>query len=262
MSRFKFFNLIDIIVISLIIFLITFAIIQYLIVNLVLSLILSIILSVAILMVAKIMITKKQKKKIALGEDKVNTEIYNINFKTYSDVKKLSFVKNFIDKSYSPKIVGKHIDFVKDNEKHMMIVETNEEKITENFLYNLLKTYLTKTQNLIIVCNNYDDAAKETCNSIKNIKIKFINKYDFYLKCKENNLKIIENIKIIKNKLKIKEIFKNFFNVSHFKGFFVGGLIMLLTSFIVPFRIYYLIFGIILLIFSLICKFNKFKIFD
>lgn len=258
MSRFKFFNIIDSIVISLIVFLITFVVIQFLIINLVLSLILSIILSVAILMVAKFLITKKTNNKIALSEDKINTEIYNINFKTYSDVKKLSFVKNFIEKSYSPKIVGKHIDFVKDNEKHTMIVEMNEEKITENFLYNLLKTYLNKTQNLIIVCNNYDDTVKETCNSIKNIKIKFIDKYEFYLKCKENNLQIIENIKIIKNKLKIKDIFKNFFNITHFKGFFISGLIMLFTSFIVPFRIYYLIFGIILLIFSLICKFNKF----
>lgn len=262
MSKFKFFNVIDSIVISLIVFLITFAIIQFLLVNFVLSLILSIILSVAILMVAKFLITKKTNKKLTCIEDKVNAEIYNINFKTYSDTKKLSFVKNFINQNYSPKIVGKHIDFFKDNEKHMMIVEMNEEKITENFLYNLLKTYLNKTQNLIIVCNNYDDVVKETCNSIKNIKIKFINKYDFYLKCKENNLKIIENIKIIKNKLRIKDIFKNFFNIAHFKGFFVGGLIMLFTNFIVPFRIYYLIFGIILLIFSLICKFNKFKFFN
>ena len=45
---------------------------------------------------------KKTNKKIAFSEDKINTEIYNINFKTYSDVKKLSFVKNFIDKKYAP----------------------------------------------------------------------------------------------------------------------------------------------------------------
>lgn len=262
MSKFKIFNIVDSVAISLIVFIICFSIIQFLLVNIVLSLMLAIILSVAILIVVKYITTKKQNKKLALSEDKLKAEIYNMNFKVYSDAKKLSFVKNFIDEKYSPKIIGKHIEFLKDNEKHFMIIEMQEEKITENFLFNLLKLYLNKTKNLTIVCNDYDEKTRETVKLIKNIKIIFINKYDFFVYCKEKNLKITENLQIIKNKLNFSIILKNFFHKTHFKGFFYSGVIMLFSSFIVPFRIYYLIFGVILLIFSLICKFNKFKIYQ
>lgn len=260
MSKFKLLNIVDSIFIAFIIFIITFAIVQFIIVNFALSFIISIIIASALIVITNYLSNKKTNNKILKQHEKEQAEINALNFQLYSTSAKLNLVKKLIDKSFNPKIVGSHIEWTKENIKHIAVVENCVNSIDENYLLNLLKSYIKKTNNLVIVCNDYDSKLKNIIINIKNIKIKFINKYDFYKICAKNNVIIKENMQISKDKIKIKEIFSNFFNYNHFKGFFTTGLILLFTSFIVPFTTYYFIFAIILLIFSLICKLNKIKI--
>ena len=56
--------------------------------------------------------------------------------------------------------------------------------------------------------------------------------------------------------LQIKDILKNSLSRSHAKGYFISGLILLFTSLIIPFKIYYVVFSSVLFILSILCKFK------
>ena len=55
-------------------------------------------------------------------------------------------------------------------------------------------------------------------------------------------------------KLKFKDILNGLFIPEKAKSYFFCGLILIFSSIILPYHLYYIIFGSLLLIFSIICK--------
>ena len=262
MSRLKFIKIIDLLFIIFITFLISFAIIQFFLGSYVLSTFLAIILTFSILIIVNFINTKKYEKQSIKENNRQLAENNALNFQTYPEQKKLNLVLQLIPDTLTKKIVGQHIEFYNENNnfKSVIIIENNIEKIDKTTLINLAKTFINKTHKLIIICNNYETELDDFVNTLQNIKIMLIDKYSFFEICQKTNLKIEETIQFKKINKSYLKFFKNFFNKKHFKGFLLTGIITLFTSWIVPFKTYYLVVSCILLIGAIMCIFPKNKI--
>ena len=252
MSRFKLVNIIDSIFISFTLFLIVFSIIQFIVGDFALTLIFSILVTLSIIFVTRYLKGKKKLKTDLNTKTKLEIENYYLNFSLYSLQKQLKTILEFIPKEKSAEIKNNHIEY----QNTVVIILNSLEEISKDELIYEIKNFLHRKLNIICLGYAFKKEAIELGKSI-NENITFLDKYDFYKLCINNNIKIENKIKIKQEKIKIKDIALNFFNKKHAKGFFFSGFILIFTSFIIPFRNYYLFFGIILLIFSLICRLKK-----
>ena len=110
------------------------------------------------------------------------------------------------------------------------------------------------TEILIVICNEiFNNLNTKILN---NLEIKFVMKNELF----ENYFLAhriypdCANLKVEKPKIKFIDLIKNFFVPSKAKSYFLCGLVLIFSSIILPFHIYYLIFGSVLLLFSIICK--------
>ena len=258
MSKFKFINVIDTIFISFSIFLLCFAWLEFYIRDIWLAVVISVFVAFCILFLLKYFKDKKLAKKFAIIEKNNKTESYMLNFQLYSQQKQLSIIKSFI-KNKDVKTIGQHLEFLSNNKKTIVTLSLKNETFNKTILLDLIKTYKNKCDKLIIFASSIASDCLSFSKSILNFKVVLLDKQDFYNFCVENNIEIEEKIKLKVEKISIKNIAKNFFSASHFKGFFITGCLLIITSVIFPFTNYYLIFGTILIIISLICKLPKFK---
>jgi len=258
MSKFKFINALDSIFVSFSIFLICFAWLEFYIRDIWLSLVISVFVAFCVIFLLKYLKDKKLTKKMFLIEQDKKVENYSINFQLYSDTKKLSLIKNFI-KDKEVKLVAKHLEFIVNDIKTIVIQSFNCENFTKTNLLEILRSYETKCDKLIIFTNNIAKDCLSFAKNITNLKLILLDKVDFYNLCVKNNIKVEEKISLKTEKVSLKNIIKNFFSSTHFKGFFISGCILIFTSIIFPFTNYYLIFGTALIIISLICKLPRFK---
>ena len=110
--------------------------------------------------------------------------------------------------------------------------------------------------NKIIFCaNDIQDDARSFAEKINNIKIEFWDFFLFYQDyAKSSAVTLPEVIDITKPKMKYKELLAYAFNSARARNYLLFGLLIILSSFLVPFKIYYLISGSILCIIALIIK--------
>lgn len=161
--------------------------------------------------------------------------------------------------------------------KHLLNCTPCSNHIFENdnyIFYINLKTPLTKndffiahnhflnsqkSKNLIFISSSQTEDFNQ---ALTNCPTKYytFNQVDLFKLMKEKNLfPLQENIKT-NNKPKLKNI-KNLLSKNitknRFKEFFFSGLGLIFISFVIPFTLYYLIFGTLLLSLSIISLFNK-----
>ena len=258
MSKFKFINIVDSIFITFSIFLICFAWLEFYIRDIWIALLLAVFVAFCLIFLLKYFKDKKLAKRLATIEKHNKTESYINNFQLYSDTKKLAIIKNFI-KDKEVKTVAKHLEYYSGKIKNIVHISLSCEKFSKNMLLDLIKTYKNKCDRLIVITHTISTDCESFAKTITNLEVCLLNKFDFYNLCVQNKIEIEEQLQLKTEKLNIKNIFKNFLSPSHFKGFFISGCLLIFTSFIFRFTNYYLIFGTILLIISLLCKLPKFK---
>ena len=169
---------------------------------------------------------------------------------------KLNFLKELLNNDYeNVTIKNQTIYYEKLNVKYALLDATYIEKLTNNDLINLLcELPFESIKEIQIVCNEKNNDLN--LNILKNCSIKSIDKTLLFENFFEHyqmypNTDLI-NLKTTKPTL--KEIAKNFFLPHKSKSYFFCGLILIFSSIILPFHIYYLVFGTTLLIFSILCK--------
>ena len=110
-------------------------------------------------------------------------------------------------------------------------------------------------EKITICTTNTSEEAKNFCKQINNFSINFIDTYKFYDEyAKTCDITLTEKIDITKPKMKYKELLAYAFNSARARNYLLFGLIIILSSFLVPFKIYYLVTGSILCIIALIIK--------
>lgn len=255
MSKFKIINLFDKLFISISIFLIIYAWINFYVRNLWTTFFLSLIFSAACVFVLYYFLNKKQEK-VELG--KKNTDEMNksfLSFRLTTRKQKMELLYNLLSKEFNTKLDNGILTYIKDEKKHLVIVATHIERISENDLINLVDEFLDIDVDVIdIICNDVNPNINSKIFVDK--KIIFITKQKLYLDYFSKYQIFPDNSKIDTSitKLRFKDILNNMFIPQKAKSYFFCGLILIFSSIILPYHIYYIVFGSLLLIFSILCK--------
>jgi len=174
-------------------------------------------------------------------------------FRLLNKKEQLLFMCTLLKSEKNLKFNKTNLTFKRDEKTYTLIIATEFEIIKEYDFINILsKTNLT--DNIMIVCNDYD--AKINTEIFENISIEFINKKKLYEEyfLKQNIYPNTPKMNTQNKKIPLKNLLLGFFSRSKAKSYFLFGLILIFSSIILPFHRYYLIFGSVLLIFSIICK--------
>ena len=141
-----------------------------------------------------------------------------------------------------------------ENKKIMFILATELIVDNKNIIPLICEYSKTEVDEFCIIC---EDVTPNTKTDFLNGKsITFITKtklyFDYFFKFSTYpNTDILNSTNL---KPKFIDILKNFFTPNKSKQYFFCGLILIFSSIILPYHIYYIVFGSILLLFSIICK--------
>lgn len=257
MSKFKIINIIDKLFITFSIFLIIYAWLNFYVRNLTFTFMLSLIFSASVSYILFYLLNKKQSKK-RLVQEKNN--VINKNFLAFKLMpinEKLKLLSQVFCDGCEHKTTKNKLTFVKENSSYSVIVFLQKNLMQEDLL-NLLTQYEIKSDNLIVICENFSHTIN--CKILKNLSIKIVDKDDLFLNYFEPN-NIYPNCEILDDnvlKPNFKILYKKFFQTKKSKQYFWLGLLMIFSSFILPFKIYYLIFGSGFLVCAILCKILKF----
>ncbi len=255
MSKFRVVNLIDKLFISIAIFLIVYAWINFYIRDLWTTFFLSLIFSFAIIYVMFYLFNKNKQKK-ALSKkniDEINKHFFA--FKMQPKQKKLALLKSILQTEFQTSIKNEILTYQKDNKKHVVLICTHTDILTQQDLINFLDENVKFDSDCVeIICNQSQKNLNTNIFKAKEIIIinkeklyeDFFKKYNTYPDKNEINFQV--------TKLSFKDIVKNFFLPQKAKSYFFCGLILLFSSLIIPYHTYYIVFGTVLMIFSILCK--------
>lgn len=255
MSRFKFINIVDLLFISILIFLIIFAWIQFFLKNIILSIFVSIILALSFIIILRYFALKKNKLNIAKKQYTNDLSRFKLAIQTMSLSNIARIIKKIIPTKYAPHIIKGDIFFTRDNILNLFTFYYDD-LLTEPKLLQLIKT--KQCEHLTIFCIDHSQEILATSKSFKNKTITLVNLEQLYNIFTSHNIDIdMSNIDISNPKISMRNILKNSISRNKSKGYFISGLILLLTSLIVPFKLYYVIISSVLLTLSLICRFHR-----
>lgn len=259
MSKFKLINFIDTIFISISLFLILFSVLNYFIKSVFYSSVISAIITFSFLFLFRLYKNYKKEKQ-ALIPTNEEVENFFINFSLLKNSDYIEMLKKILPESSNFTPSKSHIEFLIKNEKCCLVIFKTLTTLNLLDAINLINKHKTKYNKIFIISFKFDRKINSVLGNYKGNNIKIISAFETLKLLRKNDIKIDEKIKIKQQKISLKEIFKGFFSKKHSKSFFFGGIIFILTSFIIPFRTYYLIFGILFLIFSIISRFNNLSI--
>ena len=135
--------------------------------------------------------------------------------------------------------------------------EFNKENFTLEDLFRTIKTAINlNIAEIKIFAPTIDETVKTFAKQINNLKIDFVDKYSLYnnyIAGKFENA-FIEKIDISKPKINYVGLLRYAVNQKRARHYLLFGLLILLMSFLVPFKIYYLVLGSLLCLIALIVK--------
>ena len=255
MSKFKIVNLFDKIFVSVSIFLIIYAWLNFYIRDLFSTFILSLIFSSAIIFVLYYFLNKKQErvKLSKKSTDEMNKSF--LSFRLTPKKEKLDLLYQIFSREYETKLDNGILSYVKDDKKHIVLIATHIDRINENELINLVDEFVYIDFDVIdIICQ--DVSQNINSNIFIDKKIVFLTKEKLYTDYFSKYSIFPDDSKIDTSitKLKFRDILKNFFLPEKARSYFFCGLILIFSSIILPYHIYYILFGSTLLIFAIVCK--------
>lgn len=258
MSRFKIINLFDKLFVSTAIFLIIYAWINFYLRDLWITFLLSLIFTAACLFLLYYFSNKKKEKKSLTKKAQEKMYEFFLAFRLSSKQKKLELLQKILNHEYSTFLNNNVLTYIKDGKKHVIIIATHIEKLSDNDLINLIDEYCEHEAEVIdIICN---ETINLNTQLFTNKSIQIINKQklyeDYFVKYNTYPDNSTINKKI--TKFNLKTVLKNVFQPYKAKSYFVCGLILIFSSIILPYRFYYIIFGSMLMLFAIICKLKNF----
>lgn len=289
MSKFKVVNLLDKLFVSVAVFLIIYAWLNFYIRDLWPTFILSLIFTGAVLCLLFYFSGKRKAKELSSKSDIEQMEKSFLNFRLSPKKEKLELIRILLEKDMSQNLkneqslntnleneqslidesfikIGNNqikdislkngiLSYTKEDKKHIVILATHIQKLSENDLINLVDEFCNVNIDAIdIFCNEYDISCNKKIFIDKDIHL--ISKsslYKDYFK-KHNIYPSNININNKVQKVGFKDILKNMFRKERSRSYFFCGLILLFSSLILPYFKYYIIMGSLLMTFAVICK--------
>lgn len=253
MSKFKIVNLFDKVFITVAIFLIAYAWINFYVRSLWITFIFSLIVTSAVVFILYYFLNKKSSKIATTNKEKAEINKTFYVFRLTANEERLKLLKKIFENDYKTELKNGMLTYTKDEKLHLVITATKYEIITQNELLCLLDGFDSiKVDFIDVVCN---EQAVSNTNIFKDKTINFINKSELYYLLKNANVKLDDNnINTTVNKIKFKDILKGVFTPNKARGYFLCGLVLIFSSLILPYHVYYVVVGSMLMLFSVICK--------
>lgn len=252
MSKFKIVNLLDKIFVTIALFLIIFAWINFYLHSLWTSFVLSTLISIALIYVLYFFINRKQ---IRIANKKADEEVVNFNFLAFKlSIKdeKINLLNQIYSKTSKTSINNGVLYYKQENTIHQVIIATHMDKLDQHILLNILDSQATNADCYDIICEKVDLI---NLNIYANKKVEIINKEKLYkLFVNSNIYPNVNNLAKNISKAKFKDVVRQIFAPPKSKSYFFCGLILIFSSIILPYHYYYIVFGSMLLLFSIICK--------
>lgn len=256
MSKFKLINIIDKLFVCVCIFFVLYAWICFYVRNVWLTLILCTIFSSATIFTIFYIWDKKHKKQTLLKQKTDDINKYYLGFKLLKQQQKIELINKIYSITNKTFVAENYLIVFKQNSKSLIFIETEKEKITQNDLYNLASNLDDSFNEMIVICENY--TPNIITNFLNNVSISLINKSSLYTIFSTSNIfPDISNINTNTNKINFKVILKGLFVPQKAKSYFTCGIILIFSAIILPYHVYYLIFGSTLLCFCVICKLKQ-----
>lgn len=255
MSKFGIINLIDKIFVTLAIFLIIYAWINFYVRDLWATFVLSVIFTFACVFLLYFAINKKQaKKNISTKKNKEIDENF-LAFKLLNKQEKLELLNSILIKDYITILKKNCLSFVKDNKKFLVIIATHIKQMSQEDLLNTIDlNHSQQCDGFLVICNDVSTNINTKIFNNKSIEIVTKTKlYSNYFE-KHNLYPDKSEINFNSTKLSWTDILKGVFIPKKSKAYFVYGLLLIFSSLILPYHAYYIVFGSMLLLFSVICK--------
>lgn len=254
----------DTLFISLISFLISLVWLRYYFKNFTLSIILSLLITLLITNFFIIITFKKNKKINNKKLQKQTIEDFN-NYLIFStDEEKEEILFKILSNKNQIKKLNNNFIISSEENKSLFHYNYSFKKISIDDIINLYKVCKKNNCNkLIITSINFEKECFTIINKIKDIKIKLLDSSTFYNEVVIDSNFVIPNTLDKKeiNKINIKDILNLIFTKKKAKQYFFSSIIILFSSFIVPYNIYYIIVFTILIGLTIISyvypSFNK-----
>jgi len=256
MTKYKVINLIDKIFISVAIFLFIFAWINFYTRNLWLTFILSLVFTFACLFLLFYFVNKKTKKNTAHKNELLEIDKCYFGFRLMSLNNQLHLLSTAL-KNQNTKIENEMLTYTENNKKIGIYIATEFETITENIFFNIASKFRdSDIDEIQIICYSF---ASFNAMLFKNKTFVFIDKTKLYksLFLPNNVFPFFDDLNTIKKQIKLIDVLSKFFVPHKAKSYFICGLILIFSSIILPYHFYYIIFGSMFLLFSIICKLKK-----
>ncbi len=262
MKRFTFFKTFDAFFRILIIFLACFVWCRYFINNIWLSLVVTIICTILIDLSINIIRNKKQKKKSVLKEEDEKIQQYINTFIFSEDSYSINFFYELAKLKHQAQKKSKFIEIFHTNKKiilfpYFIYRDFNTDDLV--LIYNQIKK---ETSTRLVICTNKVDSNTIKLAQKLPLEIYVLDGNQIYEKLltKYNYFPPLTKLKS-EAKLEFKDLISYALNKKRTKGYFIASVVLLLSSFFVPYKIYYVIMSTILLVLSLISfsnpKYNK-----
>ena len=171
---------------------------------------------------------------------------------------KQNFIKMIIEKDCECKKIKDSLLYKNEEKTSQILFFFDKEKLSQFDLINLVSLKEKSVDVLIIICE--DCSLNLNTKILKNLEIKIIDKDKLYNEyfLPQNLFPDCSDLHTEVAKKNFKDFIKKFFLPHKAKSFFLCGLVLIFSSIILPYQTYYLIFGSLFLIFSVVCKLQSF----
>ena len=251
MMRFKLNLIIDIILTYLIFFVLFYSWINFYKRNITFSFISSLIISFFVVFFIFFLKNKWSKKKTLSITQKENIEkcITNLKF-----LPKQKVINYFYQNIRAKEKVNKHKNFL-ETEQYVIYPFFDKQILDEDQLISIYKEVLPSGKETLILCNQPSKESQVLASKIANLKITILNAEQTYQRFLNNFSSLPEDVTFSKNKkLAFKELMSYVSSKERTKNYLLMGLILIISSFFVMFKIYYLVFGSLLLFMALLTR--------
>src|SRR5574344_474094 len=235
-------------------FLVIFILTRYFLHDIVFTLLLSLILTMCICTIFHILYKNKAKKTNFSKKEAENAQkIANFYlFSTQTEILQNYYI--FLNAKYS---VTKKTEFLMINNSILYPIFKCEKICDRDILSAYTKTKKIKNYKLIITCKAFDEYAKQITNSVTDKEIVLLDADESY----KNIYKPLSfTVPNFESKKESKKDFHNFLNLalnkSRTKGYVLIAIFLLISSFVLRYNIYYIVFASLTSILALYSYFN------
>ena len=248
-------TIVDRIFLTCTIFLIVYAWVNFFVSNLITTFILSLIFSGSIMFVFYYFFNRTKTKKLSIANYLKDVEDKFLAFSLLGAKERLELIYQIASKDYKCEQHKDKIVCFDQTKKIVIITHFNSERLTQ-FELNKLISGMFKYDEIKIICKEKNPTLN--LKVFKGTSIEIISKKELYDEwfLKHSIYPEAYFFNTEKMKINLKKTLRNFIVRSKSKSYLFCGFILLFSSIILPYHLYYLIFGSILIILSILCRFE------